>query len=377
MINPIYCPALLTGRKDGSLALRAAAVYPVEEPGAFQRILPGNHLALQKPLSYAADRLLQLIGETVLRLFIYEMLHQCPVLVIQEAFRGKVGIGPYNLSLPAVQRHPGIHVRHEAGSQIRQGVLEFDGYVVIDVHARVASDRGDLHFPDFLLQDIGGDFVGVDRDVPGRSAAKPRIEIAVVRSLRRDESDGKFGNLRNSDSVLGQPQLYPLRGGQEAAPHGLHDEDAPFPRLGKEALRLRAVLEHGLLAEHGDAPLHAHHGQAVMVVGRHGNVGAVRLFPVQKLLIAAVGLWDAVLSGENFRPLQALAGHGADLAVLHQGCGQTEFRRYLGGSQYGISKCTHSAPFRPPLADITETGSALEPVSILSPMRIYCFILPL
>ena len=213
--------------------------------------------------------------------------------------------------------------------------------MIVDIHAGFPPGGGNLHPPDLLLQDIGGDFISVNRDVPGCAASQLGIKIAVFASFRRGKSDRKPGNLRNSDSPLSKPLFHLFHRGQEAAPHGLHDEHSLFLRQGVQTLSLSAVYKHSLLAEHRDAPLHAHPGQAVMVVGRHRDVGAVGLLFVKQFLVTAVSFGDVVPCGELLRPLQALAGHGTDLTIPDHRGGLTKFRAYFSGAQYGITKCTH------------------------------------
>ena len=117
--------------------------------------------------------------------------------------------------------------------------------MIIHIHTALAPGRRHADVPDILVQNPGGDLIGIDGDILRRPASQPGIPITVLIPFRRDKSDGNPGNLRNANTPFFHPRPYLFHGREKTAPHGFHDKDAPGGSGGKNLLRLTAVLKHG------------------------------------------------------------------------------------------------------------------------------------
>ena len=158
-----------------------------------------------------------------------------------------------------------------------------------------------------------GEGDGVDAEVEQRAAREVGLRqpgrAVGVEALPVVGEDG--------DDVADEPGLddvaHDVVVRQEAAPHRLHDEQAPCLRGEHHLARLGGVAREGLLDEHGLARLEGEQGVVAVLRVRRRDVDGVDLVVGHELLVAAVCRVDPELVGEVARPLAAARADRDDL----------------------------------------------------------------
>ena len=132
------------------------------------------------------------------------------------------------------------------------------------------------------------------------------------------ESEVGLHQLGLAYGLLGQQfGQYPI-GGEEAAPHGLHQQQPPLPGGIDHPLALSLVEGKGLLAQHRLARFQEHQRVLLMAGLGGGHIHRVHAWIGGQVLIASVGRRSPVFGGEVLRPIGRARPNGVDLGVVQQ-----------------------------------------------------------
>ena len=164
----------------------------------------------------------------------------------------------------------------------------------------------------------GGELHRVHAQIEDPPTAPLGVVQPVVRIERLVESKVGLYQLGLADGLLTQQVGQHPIGGEEPAPHGLHQQQSPLPGGIDHALALVPVERERLLAQHGLARLQKHE-RILLVAGLGGgHIHGVHSRVGGQLLVAAVGGRGPVLGGEIPGPVGRARPNGVYLGVVQQ-----------------------------------------------------------
>ena len=162
-------------------------------------------------------------------------------------------------------------------------MVEHGGHLLVDPGL---ADVAVGHQPVGVAEDHGHQLRGVDPEIEQRSAAEGDVEQAVGRVDVPPEPEVGLDEARVADPLLAEQVTQHGVGGQEPAPHRLHEEQPTGAGVGHHGAALQAVEGERLLAQHGLAG-----GQVEAGVPLVGGVGRGDVHDVD------VGVGGEVLAG--------------------------------------------------------------------------------
>ena len=225
---------------------------------------------------------------------------------------------PVDDALATVDESFRLGRRQQAGMQLRQlpaGVLQADHVLQVDARGRKSGHR--LYAAGIAQQQQrqkGGVYANVQQ---GSSA---QLRLYQPRGGRIFHQKAKIGlqPFNSADGTLCQLRQQAAGGGQKTRPQGLHQKYPVRTRQPGQFESFAIVDRPGLFAQHRLAGFYTQLTQLTVAVVGGGNVHHIQLRTAEDVLVAAIGVGDAVGFGESLGSPLVARRHRPKAGARHQ-----------------------------------------------------------